>query len=353
MKKISNAILSVYDKRGLTAFASELQALGVNIYSSGGTFTMLKEADIEASKIEEYTGFPEMMDGRVKTLNPKVHGGILAKRDSEKHMASAKEHNIELFDMVVVNLYPFREAVENRYGLEKIIENIDIGGPSMVRSAAKNFNDVVIVTSPDDYYLLIEEMKKNDGAISKETRFKLARKAFSLTAQYDGFISSYFSTIDENGEQVKSDPDILTLQFEKKADLRYGENPHQKGAVYLDSSHSSGTVARAKQLSGKQLSFNNYLDLESATNMVFEFEEPAAVILKHNTPCGAATGSSLAEAYESALECDPLSAYGSIVGFNQPVDEEAALLLKNMFTEAIIAPSFTEEALAVLQKKRI
>lgn len=352
MKKISSAIISVFDKTGLTAFVSELEKSGVNIFSTGGTYTMLRKENINASKIEDYTAFPEMMDGRVKTLHPKIHGGILAKRDNEKHMSQAAAHNIQLFDMVVVNLYPFRETVEKGLPLDEIIENIDIGGPSMIRSAAKNYNDVAIITNPEDYYSVLNEMKQNGGFLSSETRYNLAKKAFSLTALYDGYISSFFSQINHKGEKIKDEPDIITLQFTKKEDLRYGENPHQKGTVYLDTRSSSGTIANAKQLAGKQLSFNNYLDLESAKNIVFDFEEPAVAILKHTNPCGVAVGKTLAYAYEKALACDPVSAYGSVIGLNREVDIETANLLSKLFVEVIVAPSFCKEAIDILGKKK-
>ena len=352
MKKIMRAIISVYDKRGVTAFVSELNEMGVELYSTGGTFSMIANEGIPVKKIGDYTGFPEMMDGRVKSLHPKIHGGILAKRDNEKHLNSAKEHGVELFDLVVVNLYPFKEVVEKGLPMEDIIENIDIGGPTLIRSAAKNYRDVAIVTAPDDYLSIIEEMKENDGSLSLETRYNFSKKAFAQTALYDGFISTYFSQTSCVGEKTAGKPEIITLQFTKKEDLRYGENPHQKATVYSDVNASSGTVATAKQLQGKQLSFNNYLDLESAKNMVNDFDQPAVVILKHTNPCGAAVGNTPSEAYVRALECDPVSAFGSIVGFNRPVDGDVAKLLSKLFVEAIIAPSFDDEARSILKKKK-
>lgn len=352
MGTIRNAIVSVYDKRGIVAFAAELVKLGVTVYASGGTYTLFKKENIPARLIEEYTGFPEMMDGRVKTLHPRIHGGILAKRDDAKHVADAKGHGIEFFDLVVVNLYPFRETVAKGLPFADIIENIDIGGPSMVRSAAKNHRDVTVVTSPDDYSPVLEEMRSNGGATTLKTRWELAKKAFQTTALYDGAISAWFSRTDHAGNAVKNDPDIVTLQFVRKETLRYGENPHQPASVYLDTAAPSGTVATAKQLGGKELSFNNYLDLEAAKNLVFDFDEPTCAILKHTNPCGAAIGRNTAEAYEKALACDPVSAFGSIIGFNRPVDVATATLLGKLFVEAIIAPSFEPAALELLQKKK-
>lgn len=351
MTKISNAIVSVYDKRGLTAFVSELDKLGVKIYSTGGTYAMIAGEGIDAQKVEDYTNFPEMMNGRVKSLHPKIHGGILADRSVDHHLESAKEHGITLFDMVVVNLYPFQETVEKGLSMHDIVENIDIGGPTLIRSAAKNFKNVAIVTSPDDYWAIIEEIREK-GELSIETRFELSKKAFAHTAFYDGFISSHFSKIDHEGNKLKDDPEILTLQFTKIDTLRYGENPHQKASFYADRNAPSGTIATAKQLHGKQLSFNNYMDLESAKNIVSEFEEPAASIMKHTNPCGAAVGKTLCEAYKLALDCDPVSAFGSIVGLNQEVDEETALEIKKNFVEAVIAPSFSDKALEILTKKK-
>ena len=352
MSKASNAIVSVYDKRGLTAFVSELDKMGITIYSTGGTYSMIAGEGIKAVKVEDYTGFPEMMNGRVKSLHPKIHGGILADRSQKTHLESAKQHGIALFDIVVVNLYPFQKTVERGLSMDDIIENIDIGGPTLIRSAAKNFRNVAVVTSPDDYWTIIEELKKNNGELSIKTRFELSKKAFAHTAFYDGFISSYFSRIDHAGTVTKDDPEILTLQFTKKETLRYGENPHQKASFYVDRNAPSGTVATARQLHGKQLSFNNYMDLESAKNIVSEFEEPAASIMKHTNPCGAAIGETLCEAYKRALECDPVSAFGSIVGLNKEVDEETAAEISKNFVEAVIAPSFSDKALEILTKKK-
>lgn len=352
MTKVKNAIISVYDKTSLVEFASELAKMGVNIFSSGGSFKALAENGIKAVKVEDYTGFPEMMDGRVKTLHPKIHGGILACRDNEKHLQAAKDHDITMFDMVVVNLYPFKKTVESGKSMAEIIENIDIGGPTLVRSAAKNHKFVAVVTSPDDYARVLDEMKKNDGEISFETRFDLARKAFSHTALYDGYISSFFSTVSCSGEKIADAPELLTLQFKKKESLRYGENPHQTASVYVEHDAASGTTAAGRQLHGKQLSFNNYMDLDSAKNIVAAFDDPAVAIVKHTNPCGAAIGSTLAEAYTKALACDPVSAFGSIIAVNRTLDAESAELMSKLFVEAVCAPEFTPEALAILEKKK-
>lgn len=352
MVKINNAILSVFDKTGMVEFASELSKMGVNIFSSGGSFKTLTENGIKASKVEDYTGFPEMMDGRVKTLHPKIHGGILACRDNEKHMKAAADHGITMFDMVVVNLYPFKKTVESGKPFSDIIENIDIGGPTLIRSAAKNHKFVAVVTSPDDYKAIIDEMKENNGELSLETRFRLAGKAFTHTALYDGYISSFFTSVDCRGEKLGTDPEVITMQFMKKETLRYGENPHQTASIYIDRDAEKGTLALAEQLHGKQLSFNNYMDLEAAKNIVIGYDEPAVAIVKHTNPCGAAIGTTLADAYTKALACDPVSAFGSIIAVNKTLDLEAAELMKQLFVEAIVAPAFSDEAKELLSKKK-
>jgi len=352
MRPLHTAILSVFDKRGLVPFAAELARRGIVLFASGGTYAMLKKEKVPVCLIEEYTRFPEMMEGRVKTLHPLIHGGILAKRDDPGHLAAAKEHGITLFDLVVVNLYPFRETVAKKLPYEDIVENIDIGGPALIRAAAKNHCDVAVVTSPDDYQLVIEELDRHAGATSYELRRDLARKAFVHTARYDAAIAEWFSRTDATGGERDETAPFLMLDFVRKETLRYGENPHQKAALYLDGGAPSGTLARARQLGGKELSFNNYLDLEAAKNLVFEFEEPACAIMKHANPCGAAIGESPAEAYERALACDPVSAFGSVIGFNRPVDVATAHLVSKGFVEAIIAPSFEGEALEILRRKK-
>ncbi len=351
MRPIHTAILSVFDKRGLVPFAADLARRGVVLFASGGTYVLLKKERVPVCLIEEYTRFPEMMEGRVKTLHPLIHGGILAKRDDPAHLSAAKEHGITLFDLVVVNLYPFCETVAKDLPYEDIIENIDIGGPTLIRAAAKNHRDVAVVTSPDDYQLVLEELDRHSGATSYELRQDLARKAFVHTARYDAAIAAWFSrtVAGDDRDQMAS---FLMLDFVRKETLRYGENPHQKAAIYLDGDAPSGTLARARQLGGKELSFNNYLDLEAAKNLVFEFDGPACAIMKHANPCGAAEGDSLADAYERALACDPVSAFGSVIGFNRPVDVATAHLVSKGFVEAIVAPSFEGDALEILSRKK-
>jgi len=336
-----NAIISVHDKRGIAEFAAGLAAQGITIFASGGTFALLEKERIPARRIEDHTKFPEMLGGRVKTLHPLIHGGILAKRDDPAHLAETVRHGIALFDLVVVNLYPFEETVARGASPAEIVENIDIGGPSMIRSAAKNHAAVTVVTSPDDYPTVLEELKNNGGTTTPETRRALATKAFALTARYDGAVAAWLSG-----------SDIMTIQFSRKETLRYGENPHQRGTLYLDTPAVAGTIATARQLGGKELSFNNYLDLEAAKNLVFDLDEPACAILKHTNPCGAARGATIAEAYERALACDPVSAFGSIIGFNRPVDVATATLLSKLFVEAIVAPAFDEAALEILRRKK-
>ncbi len=352
MKEVYRALLSVYNKKGIVNFAKSLVDKGVVLYSTGGTWQALHDAGLSVEKVEEYTGYPEMMDGRVKTLHPKIHGGILAKRNNPDHVKALQDHGMVTFDLLAVNLYPFKETVEKNEPFNEIIEKIDIGGPTMIRSAAKNFNDVAIVTDPDDYESIIEEMSEHDNALSPETRFTLATKAFSHTASYDGYIASYFSRINYIGDIRSEHPDMLHLHFIKKEELRYGENPHQPATLYLDSVVRKGTLASAEQLQGKQLSFNNYIDLDAALNIVSEFDRPAVVIIKHTNPCGIAIGRGVLDAYMAALQTDPVSAFGSIVGANRTIDKETAEEMRSLFIEAIIAPSFSEEALKIFSKKK-
>ncbi len=352
-RKIKTALLSVYDKQGITAFAAELRKLDIEIISSGGTWKILDSEGISAEKVEDFTKYPEMFGGRVKTLHPRIHGGILARRNNDKDKLDMAENDIKPIDMVVVNLYPFRRVVENGSSAEKIIENIDIGGPSMLRSAAKNFKDVAVVTSPEDYLSLIEEMKENKGYITEKTRLELAKKAFAMTASYDAFISRYFSKLDkENGEPKSCEHEVLTLQFKRKDILRYGENPHQKAVYYEDMDQKENSLAGAVQLNGKKLSFNNIMDLDAARNIVMDFEMPASSVIKHTNPCGAAVGTSIREAFKKAHSTDPKSAYGSVVGFNRQVTADVAEDMRRLYIEAIVAPSFTDEALAVFKKKK-
>jgi phosphoribosylaminoimidazolecarboxamide formyltransferase / IMP cyclohydrolase len=354
-QKIQRAILSVTDKTGLSEFARKLAALGVELISTGGTAKLLRDSGISVKDISEVTGFPEMLDGRVKTLHPKVHGGILHRREDASHRAAVAEHGIQPIDMVVVNLYAF-EKTASKPGVhfEELIENIDIGGPSMIRSAAKNFQDVAVVTSPADYDALAQEMSQSGGSLSAETKWRLAQKAFATTAAYDSAIASTLERVSANGafhlEQTAGFPEKLRLSFTKVSDLRYGENPHQKAAMYSD---GSGTgVANARQVQGKELSFNNIVDLQAAWDLAQEFQEPVCAIIKHTNPCGTATGKTLAEAYKRALECDPVSAFGGVIGVNRPVDAAAADEMAKLFLEVIAAPSFEPGALERFAPKK-
>jgi phosphoribosylaminoimidazolecarboxamide formyltransferase / IMP cyclohydrolase len=352
-KIIKRAILSVTDKSGLADFARKLAALGVELVSTGGTAKLLRDSGIAVKDISELTGFPEMLDGRVKTLHPKVHGGILHRRADSGHLAAVAEHGIAAIDMVVVNLYAFEKtAAKPGVRFEELIENIDIGGPSMIRSAAKNFQDVAVVTSPADYEVIAEEMARSGGSLSRETKWRLAQKAFATTAAYDSAIASTLEHVGDDFElhAAQGFPQTLRLSFQKVADLRYGENPHQKAAMYAD---GSGTgVANARQVQGKELSYNNMVDLEAAWDLAQEFDEPFCAIIKHTNPCGAATGKTLAEAYARALECDPVSAFGGVIGVNRTVDTAAANAMAKLFLEVIAAPAFEEEAKAVFAAKK-
>jgi len=347
MSKVQRAILSVTDKTGLVDFARKLSALGIELISTGGTAKLLRDSNVPVKDISEFTGFPEMLDGRVKTLHPKVHGGILHRREDPKHVAAVAEHGIAPIDMVVVNLYPFEKtAAKPGVAFEELIENIDIGGPSMIRSAAKNFHDVAIVTSPADYNSVAEELSRSGGGLSVETKWRLAQKAFATTAAYDSAIVSTLERISADTFKVQSEngafPSTLRFTFQKTLDLRYGENPHQKAAMYSDGSDVG--VANARQLQGKELSYNNIVDLQAAWDLAQEFEEPIVAIIKHTNPCGTATGKTLAEAYKRALECDPVSAFGGVIGVNRPIDAEAAEEMHKLFLEVIAAPAFDEAA---------
>ena len=344
--KIQRASLSVTDKTGLVDFARQLSALGIELISTGGTAKLLRESNISVKDISELTGFPEMLDGRVKTLHPKVHGGILHRREDPRHVAAVNEHGIAPIDMVVVNLYAFEKtAAKPGVAFEELIENIDIGGPSMIRSAAKNFHDVAIVTSPADYNAIAEELQKSGGHLALETKWRLAQKAFATTAAYDAAIATTIERITPDSFAVKQAsefPATLRYSFHKTIDLRYGENPHQKAAMYSDG--SSFGVANARQLQGKELSYNNIVDLQAAWDLAQEFEEPVVAIIKHTNPCGTATGATLAEAYKRALECDPVSAFGSVIGVNRPIDLAAAEEMHKLFLEVIAAPAFDQAA---------
>ena len=342
-QKIQRAVLSVTDKTGLADFARKLVGMGVDLISTGGTAKLLRDSGIAVKDISEVTGFPEMLDGRVKTLHPKVHGGILHRREDAAHRAAVAEHGIQPIDMVVVNLYAFEKtAAKPGVHFEELIENIDIGGPSMIRSAAKNFHDVAVVTSPSDYAAIADEMSNSGGALSSETKWRLAQKAFATTAAYDSAIASTLERVSTNGSSqihhAEGFPNTLRLSFNKVTDLRYGENPHQKAAMYSD---GSGTgVANARQVQGKELSYNNIVDLQAAWDLAQEFDEPVCAIIKHTNPCGTATGKTLAEAYKRALECDPVSAFGGVIGVNRTVDAAAAEEMAKLFLEVIAAPAF-------------
>ena len=355
MSKIQRAILSVTDKTGLVDFARKLAELGVELISTGGTAKLLRDSGVRVKDISELTGFPEMLDGRVKTLHPKVHGGILHRRENPSHRSAVAEHGIQPIDMVVVNLYAFEKtAAKPGVHFKELIENIDIGGPSMIRSAAKNFQDVAVVTSPADYDAIADEMAKSGGELSAGTKWRLAQKAFATTAAYDSAIASTLERVSANGRfefhPEAGFPQTLRLAFSKIMDLRYGENPHQKAAMYSD---GSGTgVANGRQLQGKELSYNNIVDLQAASDLAQEFEEPVCAIIKHSNPCGAATGKNVAEAYKKALECDPVSAFGGVIGVNRTVDGEAAEEMAKLFLEAIAAPSFDEAAKAKFAAKK-
>jgi phosphoribosylaminoimidazolecarboxamide formyltransferase / IMP cyclohydrolase len=353
--RIRRAILSVTDKTGLVEFARQLASLGVELISTGGTAKLLRDSGIGVKDISELTGFPEMLDGRVKTLHPKVHGGILHRRENPLHRTAVAEHGIQAIDMVVVNLYAFEKTVAKPGArFEDVIENIDIGGPSMIRSAAKNFQDVAVVTSPSDYHAIAEEMVASQGALSPATKWRLAQKAFATTAAYDSAIASTLERVSANGRfELHAEtgfPPNLRLGFHKIMDLRYGENPHQKAAMYSD---GSGTgVANARQLQGKELSYNNIVDLQAAWDLAQEFDEPVTAIIKHTNPCGAATGQTLVEAYTKALASDPVSAYGGVIGVNRAVDAAAAEEMAKLVVEAIAAPAFDDGARARFASKK-
>ncbi|WP_371368047.1 Bifunctional purine biosynthesis protein PurH [Sporomusa rhizae] len=346
--KIKRALLSVSDKTGIVEFARKLHLLGVELVSTGGTMKAIKAAGIPVTYVSEITGFPEIMDGRVKTLNPYIHGGILAIRDNPSHQAAMVEHKITGIDLVAVNLYPFRQTVAKPgVTLHDAVENIDIGGPAMIRAAAKNFHYVAVVVNPARYEEVINQLTA-EGEVALKNRMALAQEAFSHTASYDAYISRYLS--EQLGQGLF--PETLHLVYEKAQDLRYGENPHQSAAFYREQYYSGPGVANVKQLHGKELSFNNIVDVEAAYVLAAEFEQPAAAIIKHTNPCGTGIGATLAEAYKKAYQADPVSAFGGIVGLNREVDKETAQQISEIFIEAVIAPAFSEEAIAVLTAKK-
>jgi phosphoribosylaminoimidazolecarboxamide formyltransferase/IMP cyclohydrolase len=347
---VKRALISVSDKTGIVEFARQLNQLGIEILSTGGTYKLIQENNIAVTEVSEYTDFPEMMDGRVKTLHPKVHGGILGRRGTDDEVMSA--HGIDPIDMVVVNLYPFSQTVANPdCSLEDAIENIDIGGPTMVRAAAKNNAFVNIIVNAGDYDSILEEMKANDGATSQATRFDLAIKAYEHTASYDGAIANYFGTMVPGGNE--NFPRTFNTQFVKAQDMRYGENPHQNSAFYVEANPKEVSIVSAKQLQGKELSYNNIADTDAALECVKQFEQPACVIVKHANPCGVAIGDDITQAYDLAYVTDTESAFGGIIAFNRELDgATAALICERQFVEVIIAPSISEEAKTVVSAKK-
>jgi phosphoribosylaminoimidazolecarboxamide formyltransferase/IMP cyclohydrolase len=348
--KVSRALLSVSDKSGIVELARALAALGIQVLSTGGTAKLLEKERIPVTEVSAHTGFPEMLDGRVKTLHPKIHGGLLARRDEPAHMAAIAQAGIDAIDLLVVNLYPFEAAVAvPDCSFDHAIENIDIGGPAMLRSAAKNHAGVAVLVDPDDYGRVLEELRAT-GGVSAATRFDLARKVFARTAAYDGAIANYLSALD--GERRRTEyPETFTLQFEKLQVMRYGENPHQSAAFYRDQRPAEGSIARYRQLQGKELSYNNIADADAAWECVKSFSNPACVIVKHANPCGVATASSLLDAYGKAFKTDPVSAFGGIIAFNRALDRVTAEAVGRQFAEVVIAPRLEPEALEALARK--
>lgn len=347
MDKTKRALISVYDKDGIVEFVKELRALDWEIISTGGTSRALIEAGIEIIEVEDVTNFPEILDGRVKTLNPYIHGGILYRRDIKEHEETVDKMEIHSIDMVVNNLYPFEETIKKEdVSQEEIIENIDIGGPSMIRAAAKNYRDVIVLVDPKDYDLVLDQLKA-DKEVDLKTKQYLARKVFNYTAYYDALISNYFNEL----EGVKF-PDLLTLPYKMEQDLRYGENPHQEARFYREVLDVEGTLAGAKQLHGKELSFNNINDANGAIKILKEFDEPTVVAVKHTNPCGVGSADTILEAYEKAYECDKESIFGGVLAINREVGKDLAERINDIFIEIVMAPSFTEEALEVLTRKK-
>jgi phosphoribosylaminoimidazolecarboxamide formyltransferase/IMP cyclohydrolase len=350
MHRVERALISVSNKEGVVEFAAQLAALGVTLVSTGGTAALLRQSGIAVTEVADYTGFPEMLDGRVKTLHPKVHGGLLARRDSAEHMAALEAHGIGRIDLLVVNLYPFQQTVARLdCTLEEAIENIDIGGPAMLRAAAKNHDGVAVVVDPTDYRKVLAEIREH-GAVGQPTRFELARKAFAHTAQYDGAIANWLGGVRPEGGR-DAFAQTLTLQFERVQSMRYGENPHQQAAFFRDAAPGAGTLAHYRQWQGKALSYNNIADADAAWECVKTFDEAACVIVKHANPCGVGIGASGAEAYAKAFATDPTSAFGGIIAFNRPLDGSAAEQVAAQFVEVLIAPGFDEAARRVFAGK--
>jgi phosphoribosylaminoimidazolecarboxamide formyltransferase/IMP cyclohydrolase len=353
-RAITRALLSVSDKSGLADLGAALAARGIELVSTGGTAKALRDAGLEVRDISDLTGFPEMVDGRVKTLHPKVHGGLLALRDNAKHVAAMEAHDIGPIDLVVVNLYPFEATVAKGAGREEIIENIDIGGPSMVRSAAKNHGFVTILTDPADYLTLVEEMNANDGATTQAFRTRMAGKAYARTAAYDSAIASWFAFSPAASDAPTLFPETLPMAFKRADTLRYGENPHQAAAIYVPQVAGTAGVPQATQLQGKELSYNNLNDADAALELAAEFagQAPAVVIVKHANPCGVAQGGSLIEAWDAALACDSVSAFGGIVAVNTELDAATAEAISAIFTEVVIAPSVSADAREIFARKK-
>ncbi|ABR47145.1 phosphoribosylaminoimidazolecarboxamide formyltransferase/IMP cyclohydrolase [Alkaliphilus metalliredigens QYMF] len=343
MKRV---LISVSNKEGIIPFARKLVHLGIEIISTGGTATLLREAEIDVMEVSELTGFPECLEGRVKTLHPVVHGGILADRSKDSHMKTLEELKIKPIDLVVINLYPFKETIQKKnVTLEEAIENIDIGGPTMLRAAAKNYRHVTVITNPEDYHAVLEEIEAK-GNTEETTRYELAKKVFQHTSQYDTLIAGYL------GKDELVFPEQLTVTYEKVQDLRYGENPHQKGAFYREIGCEEGTLASAKQLQGKELSFNNINDANGALALLKEFQEPTVVAVKHTNPCGVASAKNIDEAWDKAYAADPTSVFGGIIAANQVIDAETATKLLEVFLEVVIAPGYTPEALVLFKQKK-
>ena len=346
VREVRRALLAVYDKTGVVELARSLDELGVSLVSSGGTAATLRDAGVPVTPVEEVTGFPEMLDGRVKTLHPRIHGGLLADARKPEHLAQLAEHGIEPFDLVVVNLYPFRETVASGAGVDDVIEKIDIGGPAMVRAAAKNFESVAVVVDPSRYADVLDELRDR-GGLSRDTRERLAAAAFAHTAAYDAAVAGWFAR-EQAGDAL---PGFVGLALEKVVDLRYGENPHQRGALYADAGAATGALGGARVLQGKDMSFNNWLDAEAASSLVAALLGPACVIVKHNNPCGVAVAGSLDEAYRRAFDCDTVSAFGGIVAFDAPCTVAAADAMRDVFTEVVIAPGYDAAALAAFGER--
>ena len=342
------ALISVSDKTGIVAFAKEMADLGIEIISTGGTYKKLKDEGVAATEVSEVTRFPECLDGRVKTLHPAVHAGLLAKRDNPDHMKQLEDLDIETIDFVVVNLYPFKETIlQSNVNWDEVVENIDIGGPTMLRAAAKNYQDVTVIVDPSDYTVVLDELKDN-GEVSLDTRFSLMGKVFMHTSNYDTLIANYIKKERED----YSLPETLTMTFEKVEDMRYGENPHQKGAFYKEIGDLQGSLATALQLNGKELSFNNINDTNGALELLKEFSEPTVVASKHGNPCGVGSGKNILEAWNKAFEADKVSIYGGIVAINEKLTLEVAEQMKAVFLEVLVIPSYEQEALELLQTKK-